>query len=36
MSRKTKESDVSELQAEDDVIKDAVTNAVNDSFRYSH
>ena len=36
MSRKTKENDVSELQAEDDVIKNAVTNAVNDSFRYSH
>ena len=32
----TKDNDVSELQAEDDVIKDAVTNAVNDSFRYSH
>ena len=29
MSRKTKESDLSELQAEDDVIKNAVTNAVN-------
>lgn len=29
MSRVTKDNDVSELQAEDDVIKDAVTNAVN-------
>ncbi len=36
MLRITKDNDVSELQAEDDVIKDAVTNAVNDSFRYSH
>lgn len=28
MLRITKDNDVSELQAEDDVIKDAVTNAV--------
>ena len=29
MSRITKDNDISELQAEDNVINDAVTNAVN-------